>query len=91
MGLRERGVYFLPNGRELVVLRKNENERVLYTLDGSECFELTEHEVNDAGRLISQGKLTAWDISDLKDTGRTAQEFAHPLDNAPNSAGAPPG
>jgi hypothetical protein len=80
MSLRERGVYSLPNGRELVVLAKHENGRVSFRLGGWEHFELTEYEVNEAGRLISQGRLTAWDIADLKDTGRTAREFAHPLD-----------
>ena len=80
MSLRERGVYALPNGRELVVLCKDENGRVSFRLGGWEHFELTEYEVNEAGRLIFQGKLTAWDVADLKDTGRTAREFAHPHD-----------
>jgi hypothetical protein len=76
MTLRERGIYRLPNGRELVVLRKHENGRQAYTLGGWERFELTEYEVNEVGRLICQGKLTAWDIDNLSDTGRTASEFA---------------
>ena len=80
MNLRERGIYRLPNGRELVVLRKYENGKRVYTLSGWERFELTEYEVNDDGRLICQGKLTAWDVACLSDTGRTANEFSHPLD-----------
>ena len=79
MNLRERGIYRLPNGRELVVLPKHENGRLAYTLGGWERFELTEYEVNEAGRLSSHGKLTAWDIHSLSDTGRTAEEFSHPL------------
>ena len=82
MGLRKRGIYSLPNGRELVVLGKHGNGRVLYRLGGWQRFELTEYEVNDAGRLTCNGRLTAWDISDLKDTGGTAQKFAHPFDKS---------
>jgi hypothetical protein len=80
MGLRKRGIYSLPNGRELVVLGKHENG--CDRLGGWQCFELTEYEVNDAGRLICNGRLTAWDISDLKDTGGTAAKFAHPFDKS---------
>jgi hypothetical protein len=82
MTLRERGIYRLPNGRELIVLRKHENGARTYTLGGWERFELTEYEVNETGRLVCQGKLTAWDIDNLSDTGRTATEFAHPLDRS---------
>jgi hypothetical protein len=86
MSLRERGIYRLPNGRELVVLRKHENGRRAYTLGGWQRFELTEYEVNEAGRLICQGKLTAWDIDSLSDTGRTATQFSHPLDRVTGPA-----
>lgn len=82
MTLRERGIYRLPNGRELIVLRKHENGTRTYTLGGWERFELTEYEVNETGRLVCQGKLTAWDIDNLSDTGRTATQFAHPLDRS---------
>ena len=81
MSLRERGIYRLPNGRELVVLRKHENGKRAYTLGGWPRFELTEYEVSEDGRLICQGRLTAWDIDSLSDTGQTAREFSHPLDS----------
>jgi hypothetical protein len=84
MNLRERGIYRLPNGRELVVLWKYENVRRLYRLGGWERFELTEYEINDDGRLVCQGRLTAWDVESLSDTGRTAREFSHPLDRSLN-------
>jgi len=29
------------------------------------------HVINEAGRLVYEGKLSAWDISNLSDTGRT--------------------
>ena len=76
MDLRERGIYRLPNGRELVVLGKNENDHVSFRLGGLESFELSQYEVNTDGRVMFQGKLTAWDVGDLKDTGRTADQFA---------------
>ena len=72
MILRERGIYCLPNGRELVVLRNDEEGSVLY---GSMCYnpvEKGEFVVNEAGRLVCQGKLTAWDVSNLSDTGRSS-------------------
>jgi hypothetical protein len=80
MNLRDCGVYCLPNSRELVMLRTHENGPVVYTLGGWERFEMTHYEVNDAGQLVCQGKLTAWDIAVLTDTGRTAGEFSHSLD-----------
>ena len=83
MSLREGGIYRLPNGRELVVLRKHENGKRAYTLGGWERFELTEYEINEDGRLICQGKLTAWDVASLSDTGRTAREFSDPFDRSP--------
>jgi hypothetical protein len=76
MVFRERGIYSLPNGRELVVLRNDEGGSVLFgpvrceRLD-CERFEMGDLVVNEAGRLVHEGKLTAWDISNLSDTGRT--------------------
>jgi hypothetical protein len=78
MSLRKGGIYSLPNGRELVVLRKHENGRRAYTLGGWGRFETTEYEVNEAGRLICHGRLTAWDITNLRDTGKTATESSFP-------------
>ena len=66
MELRVGGVYVLPNGRELIVLGRRENGQVSYRLS---C-RTSQYEVSDEGRLICDGKLTAWDISNLKDTGR---------------------
>lgn len=73
MNLREQGIYCLPNGRELVVRGKisGGNE---FRLNGWGHFEASEYVVNGAGRILAQGKLTAWDVTDLMDTGRTARE-----------------
>lgn len=71
--LRERGIYSLPNGRELVVLRNDEQASVLYGPVCCEPSKMGEFLVNEAGRLVCQGKLTAWDISNLSDTGRSSE------------------
>ena len=68
MNLRVGGIYCLPNGRELIVLCRRENGRVSYRLSG----RTGNYEVTDEGRLICDGKLTAWDVSNLIDTGRSA-------------------
>ena len=67
MDLRVGGVYCLPNGRELIVLRKLKNGKVSYGLTSP-----THHyEIGDDGRLICNGNRTAWDIGNLSDTGRS--------------------
>jgi len=67
MELRVGGIYSLPNGRELIVLRRYENGVTSYRL----AYRTTQYEVTGEGRLVCDGKLTAWDISNLKDTGRS--------------------
>lgn len=67
MDLRVGGVYCLPNGRELIVLCKRQNGKVSYGLSG----RAGQYEIADEGRLICDGKLTAWDVSNLSDTGRS--------------------
>lgn len=71
MKLRERGIYCLPNGRELVVITAQGNGRI--QLRGWECSEKSDYDVDGAGRLLNEGKLTAWDTEHLRDTGRTAE------------------
>ena len=67
MDLRVGGIYCLPNGRELIVLCKRQNGKVSY---GLSC-RTNQYEISDDGRLICDSKLTAWDISNLIDTGRS--------------------
>ena len=67
MALRVGGIYSLPNGRELILLCRRENSAVTYRLS---C-RTSQYEISDDGRLICEGKLTAWDVSNLKDTGRS--------------------
>ena len=67
MDLRVGGIYCLPNGRELIVLCKRQNGKVSYRLSGGANY----YEISDEGRLICDGKLTAWDVSNLRDTARS--------------------
>ena len=67
MDLRVGGIYCLPNGRELIVLCRRENGRASYRLS---C-RTGNYEITDEGRLTCDGKLTAWDVSNLTDTGRS--------------------
>jgi dolichyl-phosphate-mannose--protein O-mannosyl transferase len=75
MQLRERGIYSLPNGREVVVITRPDNAQI--QLHEWKRFDAN-YEVDGVGRLVIQGKLTAWDVKNLKDTGRTAEHFVHP-------------
>ena len=75
MVFRERGIYSLPNGRELIVVKNDPEGSVLFGPVNPERSEMGEVLINKAGRLVYQGKLTAWDITNLTDTGRTARDI----------------
>ena len=67
MELRVGGVYSLPNGRELIVLGRRQNGHISYRLSSPNG----RYEISEQGRLVCNGKLTAWDVSNLTDTGRS--------------------
>ena len=69
MRFKERAIYQLPNGRELFALVSRKSKPTLYALSASYNGE---YELNEDGRLLVNGKLTAWGVEDLMDTGRTA-------------------
>lgn len=69
MDLKEQAIYQLPNGRELVALLNAEGKPILQNVSASDPDK---YELNDEGRLLSNGQLTAWGINDLLDTGRVA-------------------
>ncbi|HEY0365696.1 MAG TPA: hypothetical protein VGC73_04435 [Pyrinomonadaceae bacterium] len=46
---------------------KRQNGMASYRLSG----RTAQYEISDEGRLVCEGKLTAWDVSNLKDTGRS--------------------
>ena len=66
MDLKDRGIYQLPNGRELVA-RVTESEVLFYSLDPA---EIGEYELNSDGRILLNGKVTAWDNRNLSETGQ---------------------
>ncbi|HEY6230927.1 MAG TPA: hypothetical protein VIW64_06675 [Pyrinomonadaceae bacterium] len=69
MDLKERAIYQLPNGRELFARITPEKKIVLHNLSASASGQ---YELNPEGRLLFNGQLTAWEISDLLETGRVA-------------------
>ena len=71
MEFKERAIYQLPNGRELVAHLTGGNKAILYNLTASEPGR---YELNSEGRLLLNGRLTAWEEDDLVDTGRVASQ-----------------
>jgi hypothetical protein len=69
MKLKERAIYQLPNGRELVARVINPDRLVLQNLSPTHPGE---YELSTEGRLSCDGKLTGWGVDDLVETGRTA-------------------
>ena len=69
MDFKERAIYQLPNGRELVAHLTGGNQALLYNLTASQPGQ---YELNSEGRLLLDGRLTAWAEGDLIDTGRVA-------------------
>ncbi len=72
--LRERGVYRLPDGQEVVALRGLQSGHFLYSSDALDHYKLPEYEVNKAGQLLRGGEATGWSIHDLVDMGRSFTE-----------------
>jgi hypothetical protein len=69
MELKERAIYQLPNGRELVARVNKPDKLVLQNLSATHPGE---YELNEEGRLSCDWKLTGWGVHDLVETGRTA-------------------
>ena len=62
------GIFVLPNGRELMA---SGDETIFYAIaDNGE--DVVRYELSDGGRILCQGRLTAWGVEDLRDTHRTA-------------------
>jgi hypothetical protein len=69
MSFKEGAIYQLPNGRELVVLVTQGDGVILCNLSASVPGQ---YELTPEGRLLFLGKLTAWEMKDLHETGRVA-------------------
>ena len=72
-GLRELGVYTLPDGGVYVASSFYSGGYCLYTPPAWELFAGAELRVDTGGRLLRRGTPTRWDVYDLRDTGRTAR------------------
>ena len=70
MNLKDRAIYQLPNGRELVACLTCDQQIVLFGVSASVSGL---YELNSDGRLLVDGQLTAWQMDDLLDTGRVAE------------------
>lgn len=68
--LKERGIYTLPDGRELIAGRISEHGCSLYSPQTWRSYGIAEYRIYPDGRLMSKGVPTRWRIEDLKDTGR---------------------
>ena len=85
MEFKDRAIYQLPNGRELVARNVGDGKFVLQNLSAaqSEAYEL-----GADGRLSNGGKLTGWSVEDLVDTGRFAQrDLSEALEETRREAG----
>ncbi len=82
MRLRERGIYCLPNGRELVVIGNTATGNI--EMCSPQGFQRGAYEVDSRGRLLNHGKATGWDINHLTDTGRTASELSYMFEADPD-------
>ena len=61
---RQGGVYVLPNGRQLMA---SGDGQTFYAVaeDGKNAVR---YEVNESGRLVVNGRVTAWGQEDLRDS-----------------------
>jgi hypothetical protein len=66
---RPGGIYVLPNRHELMA---SEDGSSFYAVadDGESVLR---YELNEAGRLLLDGRLTAWDVTALQDSERTTE------------------
>jgi hypothetical protein len=72
-GLRELGVYALPDGSEYVASTIYSGRCCLYSPPAWCLCAGAELRVDARGRLLRRDVPTWWYVDDLKDTGRTAR------------------
>lgn len=70
--VRERGIYRLPDGQEVVATCCAGDEYCLYTVGAWRAFGMAEYLLSEESRIIRKGEPTGWQAQDLTDTGRTA-------------------
>ena len=72
--LRERGIYKLPDGEELVASSAPRGGGyALYNQQVWKRYGVPDYQIDLQGRLTRSGESTRLRIDDLEDTGRTAE------------------
>ena len=64
---REGRIYVLPNGRELMASGDGSS---FYANEGDDVLQ---YQVNESGRLVCRGRLTAWSVDDLREAVQQQQ------------------
>ena len=70
--LRERGIYRLPDGEELVASVARGSGYALYDQQAWKRYGLPDYLIDTKGRMTRLGQSTSIAAEDLIDTGRTA-------------------
>ena len=70
--LRERGIYRLPDGEELVASMTRGSHVALYNPRIWQRYGVPDYQIDAQGRLTRMGESTRLRIEDLTDTGQTA-------------------
>lgn len=71
-GLRELGIYELPDGRQYVASALYANGYRLYPIHAWASYGEPEYSAERDGRLTRRGLPTPLSVWDLKDTGKTS-------------------
>lgn len=66
---RAGGIYVLPNGREVMA----SGDGFSFYAEAPDGKTVLRYELNEGGRLMLNGRLTAWDVENLLDTNRTGE------------------
>ena len=71
--MRDRGIYRLPDGQEVVVSACGGGEYCVYARRTWETFGLAEYLLTGRGQILKGGGPTPWTSDDLTDTHLTAE------------------
>jgi len=63
------GIFVLPNGRELMA----SGDGICFYAIADNGEDVLRYELSENGRLLCQGRLTAWGAEDLRDTHQTGE------------------
>lgn len=73
VGLREGGLYSLPDGRRFVAMPNGTQGYSLYPLRASSRVIRAEYLVGEHGQLLSRGVPTRWRVDDLTESLQSAK------------------